>query len=399
MAILPCLKKDKMCRLKKIKIELITMLNDGYNSIVGGHISLQNLKILLVISLVFTSYLVIVNPTFSSTLEPRYFDHLRHQRFSFEFLYIGFAIFNTEMGHLSEIGDPKYYGWPDISEPYPIGIVIFSLPFAFAAFKGIINPILINKMIILLYLVFAYVDIFLFARHLFVEKVYDFGIKLIVLLLFGTWVIFWSLNGQYDAIPILFILLTYEYYLKNNNLKCISFFIFAITFKYQALILSPLFIRPFIDIVKGFNVLFVRAHVRILILTGMLTLINIYTFYLSFPFISLVNQNPMYYKDIFVSNQTLLQFILLLVLTMIVFVDLYRKNEIPVTINILFVFISFSFISLLQMWYIIWIFPLILFLNNKNNGFIVALWIIGFIYILGWIPNYRYIFELISSIR
>ncbi len=375
------------------------MLNDGYNSIVGGHINLQNLKIFLVVSLVFTSYLVIVNPTFSSTLEPRYFDHLRHQRFAFEFLYIGFAIFNTEMGHLSEIGDPKYYGWSDISEPYPIGIVLFSLPFAFAAFKGIINPILINKMILLLYMVFAYVDIFLFARHLFVEKVYDFGIKLIVLLLFGTWVIFWSLNGQYDAIPILFILLAYEYYLKNNNLKCISFFIFAITFKYQALILSPLFIRPFIDIVKGFNILFVRTQLHVLILTGMLTLINIYTFYLSFPFISRVNQNPIYYKDIFVSNQTLLQFILLSVLTMIVFVDLYRKNEIPVTINILFVFISFSFISLLQMWYIIWIFPLILFLNNKNNGFIVALWIIGFIYILGWIPNYRYISELISSIR
>lgn len=355
----------------------------------------QYLILMLAISLTFASFLVVINPSFTSTLQPTYFDHLRHQRFAFEFLSTGFSIFNTKMKNLSMIGNKEYYGWLEMPEPYPVGIVLLSIPFAIMAFNGIISPVLLNKVVLLSYLIFAYVDIFLFARYLFTEKTKDLGIKLIILLLFGTWLIFWSLNGQYEAIPILFILLAYRYYSKNDNIKSILFFLFAITFKYQALILSPLFIMPAMEIFKR-SISTNEQKLHILSI-GILVIIDIYTFYLSLPFFSSINSNPMFYKDIFRSNQSLLQFILFLVTAIVTFIYLYYNNDIVVAISILFIFISFSSISLLQMWYIIWVFPPILFIKNENNGSAVALWMIAFIYILGWIPNYKYIFDVIFS--
>ena len=62
---------------------------------------------------------------------PQYNDHMRHLRYGYEFLSRGIHIYDTLMFEFSHIGNEFMYEWPNIIYLYPLGCVLFFLPFFF----------------------------------------------------------------------------------------------------------------------------------------------------------------------------------------------------------------------------------------------------------------------------
>lgn len=270
-------------------------------------LSLKTVFILfLLVSLVFTSYLVLANNAFTSSLEPQYFDHLRHQRFAFEFLREGMSIFSTPMKELVPIGNPAYYGWNEIPEFYPMGIVIFFIPFSILAFNSIIDSIIVNKLTITIFLLFAHLAIYFYTTTLFNQS-YDKmrqeerGVTIILTVIFYIYLIFWSLNGQYEAIPVFFVILSLIQLKKKNCGQSVFWYVIAIFFKYQAIFLLPIYlfvayrmISTSENVMLKFKNISNRSKLLIGVTIG-ISLINVYTFLKSLPYLSHIPiQNPFY---------------------------------------------------------------------------------------------------------
>ena len=363
-------------------------------------------KLVLLISFLFCAYLVIVNNSFTSCLEPRYIDSLRHQRFAFEFFNSGFEIFSTPLKDLAEIGNPAYYtGWKEFPEFYPLGAVLFFMPFGFLAFNGIMDPIIINKSILIIFLIFAHLDVYLFITKINDEGE-EKGIAFLISLLFYLFIILWSLNGQYEAIPLLFILLGIQYIKENKNLLGIFFYALALTFKYQALILLPIFSIPILKIFikerwtilsnirNAFNkkIFLLSCSIFIFIL------LDLYTFSLSYPFFSNIpieNIISVYALTPFSLNHSTLGFFGILFITILSAFYLFYIKDNTMGLTVIWCFLALILSRQFQMWYILWIFPIIILTKSSKSFRITAIWLIGLLYLLGWIPNYFYIYDLI----
>ena len=374
-------------------------------------LSLKTVFILfLLVSLIFTSYLVLANNAFTSSLEPQYFDHLRHQRFAFEFLSEGMSIFSTPMKELVPIGNPAYYGWSEIPEFYPMGIVIFFIPFSILAFNSIIDPTIINKLTIIIFLLFAHLAIYLYTSTLFNQS-YDktrqeeHGVTIILIVIFYIYLIIWSLNGQYEAIPVFFVILSLIQLKKKNCGQSVFWYVIAIFFKYQAIFLLPIYlfvayrlIGTSEDIILKIKNSSKMSKLLIGVTIG-ISFINVYTFLKSLPSLSHIPiENPFYILSINLAHilstdQTM--FILLALITTLFAVLNFISKDFTFGALVCWLFATIVFSKQFQMWYMFWFFLPLIICTTSTRRLYYSLWLVGVIYCMSWIPNLNYLISLI----
>lgn len=124
-------------------------------------LSNSTLALVLLCSVVFVTLGVIGNQAFSATAEPRYVDHLRHQRYAWEFIDSRFDIVRVYRTPMKDLPRPVTWDghiWIDSSYAYPLGALLFFAPFAFDSYN--FQPIapLVSKSPVLLLLLKAHLD-------------------------------------------------------------------------------------------------------------------------------------------------------------------------------------------------------------------------------------------------
>lgn len=177
---------------------------------------------------------------------PKYNDHLRHMRFAYEFLDRGVHIYDTLLSDYAQFGTPYAYEWPNIVYLYPLGCVLFFLPFGVLAFSGLVSFAKMANLLVFIFLLVAHINTYLLYHFLFRGKAEKF-LRAIFIGLFYIMSTWWAFHGQYEAIVALPLLLSLFCRTDQNKflLLITSFFL-----KLQAIFFWPVFLREWWGLFK-----------------------------------------------------------------------------------------------------------------------------------------------------
>lgn len=258
--------------------------NDRRNNSASRSTSNKKLIVLLLVScIVWLSLLT--TPKYSPMgLENWYTDHARHPYSAYLFAKYGFSVFDTPLGKLASIDNSfyKFVTWTEMPHLYPIGSIFIFLPFGLLLQSGVPSSV-VFKMEIALFLIFAHVCIYYFIKH-FSGKPLRRLVKYSGIYAFCFLLIMYSANGMFDAIPLLFSLMSVIEFVKNHYSKSVIYATVAAFFKYQAAIfLIPLTLIALIRLYKDVG-LYDAAKKIWLPFTLILVSVEAYTTYLNIPF-------------------------------------------------------------------------------------------------------------------
>ena len=360
----------------------------------------NKLKSLFVWSFIFWIIILRFNPYYFADLQNVYTDHLRHEYVSWVFLQVGFKVFSTPLG---EIASQVYALHPHLTwemhpSLYPLGMVLYFLPFGILSNLGILNDILVHKLMVFSFLGAAYLCIYYFTLEWKESKL---GLCAYVLAptLFYLSTTFWALNGFYDVIPVLFIILSIQAYKRNEYFEGVLFLAGAMFMHYRALMYFPLLIYLLYRLWRWNKTKMYTCKKYIAVIVVLITgLLDGYTFYLSFidrkwliPTIWQIS--PVYLLDL---KDTYL-FFLFLAVTLGVWFYLFRKGEVlsSAILGLFWTYISLT--STWGHWHCLFFFPSILLADDKQSKECIFLWLLLSMYFLGGLINPAWIVSLISK--
>lgn len=133
------------------------------------------------------------------TLESLYTDHLQHEYSSWAFLHIGFRIFNTPSGDWGSVhARHVHLLWTQLPTIYPIGLVLFFMPFAVVSNVGLLSESRVDMLMVMTLgaaAVFASAAL-LRTLRLFYEPALAMILAFLGTILFVTW----GLDGFIDPL-------------------------------------------------------------------------------------------------------------------------------------------------------------------------------------------------------
>jgi hypothetical protein len=192
-------------------------------------------------SFIFWVVVLCYNPYYWADLYNVYTDHLRQEYVSWSFLQVGFKVFSFPLGQiaLSITALHPHPTWAMLPALYPLGMIFYFLPFGVLSNTGVLGDVLVHKLMVLSFLITAYLSVYYFTAG---WKKYNFGLLPYVLapVLFYLSASFWALNGFFDVVPVLLIILSIYALKKDDYFKGILFISGAIFVHYRALMYSPL---------------------------------------------------------------------------------------------------------------------------------------------------------------
>lgn len=171
-------------------------------------------------------------------LETWYLDNLRHFRCVQEFASKGFWIYSHPMEEFARIGDQRAYIWPQVGYLYPPGALLFFAPFSWLYYNAGFSIGLVSKLSLCVMVVFWHLACLvpLISRRITSSLGYC------------VWAfvymqgLFWTLNGQYEGLPMLFITLAAAHS-GQDPYRLQKYLSLAIFVKFQALLYLPFFLR------------------------------------------------------------------------------------------------------------------------------------------------------------
>lgn len=380
------------------------------------------LLLLVSLSLVFWLALLAFNSGPLATFDNWYTDHARHTYTAGLFLKDGLAVFSQPMDRLASADQSMFMfvTWPEMPHLYPIGSVLLFLPFSVLV-EGGVSAVLVFKLEIALFLVFAHVCLYYFFVRYFSQRPFPrLGLKNarenvrllregnrreqsvlireyfdLALVLVGVYIIYFSLvtfaaDGMFDAVPFLFGLLAVLSFLAERYHVFLFFVGVSIVFKYQtAIFLFPL-------ILVAVVMLLGRSRIRDLLRNKYVLLAVLFaaasgvTAYLSLPY--LVHTRPellMNGVNAFSPNAQInwpLQasaVTIALIGTMIYVIYMLNKNKL-LSLSAVFLLLPSFLLPYFQNWYLPYLFVYVLIPERKNEFTATMIWMIFMVVLLSY---------------
>ena len=348
------------------------------------------LLILILLSLTFWLFLLIVNTNPFATFENWYTDHARHPYSSSLFTKVGFSIFDTPLGKLAS-GDSSYYKfvtWPQMSHLYPLGSVLLFLPFGFLLQSGV-DQVFVFKIELVVFLLFSHVSLYYFLERFWKQKMFPL-LKLLGIYALYVPLIVYSANGMFDAVPFLFSLVAITMYLNERYDHFLLFMALSVTFKYQpAILLLPLMIMGALKLFDkhGFSSIIRNKTV---IAAAVLVVIAVFTAVLSAPFL-LETRSEFVMNGInaFSSHSQIpwdtQSFMVLLTLTVTLLFAVYMRNKNPlISLSAIFILLPSFTLPYFQIWYLPFFFVYALIPKKKREMEVTMLWLIFMMAVLSF---------------
>lgn len=357
---------------------------DRHNNSASRSISNKKLVVLLMVSCTLWLSLLTI-PRYSPWgLQNWYTDHARHPYSAYLFTKYGFSVFDTPLGKLASTDNSFYIfvTWTEMPHLYPIGSIFIFLPFGLLLQSGVPCSV-VFKMEIALFLIFAHICIYYFTKH-FSGKPLRRLVKYSALYCFCFFLILFSANGMFDAIPILFSLISLIEFVKNHYSKSVIYGTVAAFFKYQAaIVLVPLMLIALINLYKNVG-LYDMARKIWLPFTFILVSVEAYTAYLNIPLMMrarpelIMNAVYLFGPHAQLSWQTRLSAIFsTLALTIIMAFYLLRKGGQINSLLLFYTFFPFFTMAYFQPWYFPYFYIYALIPERTSLVNVIVLWLVA----------------------
>ena len=344
----------------------------------------------LFVSLVLWLILLAVNSYSLATVENWFTDHVRHSYVSTLFLKDGFSIFNQPLGTLSSQDNSQfmYVTWPEMPHLYPLGSILVFLPFG-ALLQNSFDPVLVYKLEMALFLVFAHICLFFFLRAFLKKNLHLFW-KLVGLYIIYVTLVIYAAGGMFDSIPFIFSLFAVTMFLSERYDYFFLLLGISVFLKYQAgIFLLPLIIVGLLKLIER-NKPGLLLRNKVVIAGAVFVLISAFTAYLSAPFLSQTRPELiMNGINAFASHTQLswtLQFtfiLLTLAATLAYAFYMLNKNSL-LSLSALFLLLPSFTLPYFQNWYIPYFFVYILIPQRKTELGVTMIWLIIMIALLAF---------------
>jgi hypothetical protein len=277
--------------------------------------------------------------------------------------------------------------WPEMPHLYPLGSILLFMPFGVLLQQGV-DPVLVYKLEIALFLVVASLCLFLFLK-VFLKKDLRVTWKLVGVYLIYVALIIYAADGMFDSVPFLLALMGITMLLADRYDYFLLLISVSVFFKYQtAIFLLPLIVYGFFKLVetKKWGTLRNKA----VWVGAVFLLISGFTAYLSAPY--LIQTRPgliMNGINAFSLNSQipwiLQSFAVLLTLTTTLIYSLYMLKRNPLlSMSALFLLVPSFMLPFFQNWYIPFIFVYILIPQERKELEATLLWLIFMIAVLSF---------------
>ena len=350
----------------------------------------QRLLVLLLVSLVVWLSLLVANTNSLASFEDWYTDHARHPYESTLFMKNGLSVFGMPLGKLAS-DDASYYKfttWPEMPHLYPLGSLFLFLPFSVLLQNGF-DPVLVYKLEIALFLVFAHACLYFFLKYYYKKEI-ELSLKLVGVYIIYISLVIYAANGMFDAIPFLFSLFALTMFLTKRYDYFILLVAVSITLKYQAgIFLLPLIIIGLLELfrVNRFNGIIKNKAV---VVGLVLACVSLFTAYLSAPFL-LETRPQLIMNGINAFNSHsqipwwLQSFAVLLTLavTLIYAAYMFRKNSL-MSLSAVFLLLPSYMMPYIQNWYLPFLFVYVLIPRQKKELDATIIWLIFMIAMLSF---------------
>ena len=348
----------------------------------------NRLLALLLLSLVLWLILLAANTSPLATFNNWYTDHVRDSYVSSLFLKDGFSVFSQPLGTLASQDNSHYMfvTWPEVPHLYPLGSILLFLPFGIFLQNGV-DPVLIYKLEIALFLVFAHICLYFFLRVYLKNNSHLFW-KIAGLYIIYVSLVLYAAGGMFDSIAFIFALLAVTMFLSERFDYFFLLIGVSVFFKYQAgIFLLPLIIVSLLKVLEKNNLgSFIKN--KAVILAIMLLGISGFTAYLSAPFI-IQNRTELVLNAVnaFASNSQIawnyqaVVILITLAVTLIYATYMLNKNSF-LSLSAIFLLLVSLILPYFQYWYIPYIFVYALIPQPKKELEVTILWLIFMILML-----------------
>jgi len=319
-------------------------------------------------------------------LENVYTDHLRFEYVSWAFLQVGFRVFSTPLGEIGSVVHAvhPHLHWVMHPSLNPLGVVFYFLPFGAISNLGIISDVSVHKLMVFSFLVAGYSCVYYFTLN-WKESKHNLVTYVLLPIVFYLSSTYWALNGFYDLIPVLLIILSIQAYNKNDIFKGILLLAAAMLMHYRSLMYFPLLAYLLFRLWKRNNK---KSNMRRKLLAFAVVLIigllDGYTFNLTFISKDWAAPtgwipSPAYILDLKNSYCA----IFFLATSFGVWFYLFRKGKILSSTIIFFFWVYISFIGSWGSWHALFFFPALLLPNDKRSKEAFSLWLLVSMFLLG----------------
>ncbi len=355
-----------------------------------SHKGRRVLLILVLLSLAFWLFLLVVNTNAFASFENWFTDHARHSYSSTLFSKVGFSIFDTPLGQLSS-SDNSYYKfvtWPQMAHIYPLGSIFLFLPFGFLLQSGV-NQVFVFKMEIAVFLLFAHVSLYYFLERFWKQKMFPF-LKLLGVYAMYIPLIVYAANGTYDAVPLLFSLIAIDRYLTERYDYFLLFIAISVILKYQAAIfLFPLIIMGLLKLFEQHQLSSLIRN-KAVIAAAILTAIAGATAVASAPY--LMDTKPEFILNGINAFSPHAQitwevqsFAVLLTLAVTLLFAVYMRKRNPfISLSAVFLLLPLFTMPFFQIWYLPFFFGYSLLPQKKRDMELTMIWLVFIMAVIGF---------------
>jgi hypothetical protein len=431
----------KVLFLVSIAAITLTLLKNGQVSKLKEKITLPSigrtdrrlLVAFLLASLAFWLTLTALNSNPLGTFENWYTDHARDTYVGSLFLKDGLDVFSQPLYTLASQDSSRYIfvTWPEMPNLYPIGSIAVFLPFGVSMEAGV-NAVLVYKLEIALFLVFAHACLYVFLSRYWVQT--DFprlawknaseNLKtlrhgdwkqqkqpmlreyfLMTLKLIGVYVIYASLvpfaaNGMFDSIAILFLLMAVTVFLSERYDYFILLVGVSVLFKYQtAIFLFPLIVVAVVKLLENNNLKGLIKN-RAVVLAVICAVVSGFTAVLSAPYLmqtrpelvmNAINafsphaQIPWSWQtELVLSIAGQAQAVLgVLAATLFYSIYMFNRNRL-LSVSALFLLLPTFCLPYFQNWYLPFMFAYALIPRQKEEFGATMIWLIFIVFMLSF---------------
>ncbi|XHH08089.1 MAG: hypothetical protein ACFCUE_11005 [Candidatus Bathyarchaeia archaeon] len=355
-----------------------------------GNTGRKRLILLLLVSLTVWFSLLAVNTNSLADFEGWYTDHARHSYTSTLFLTEGLTVFDTPLGDLSSFDGSfyKFVTWPEMPHLYPVGSIVLFMPFGLMLQNGV-DPVLVFKIEIALFIAFAHVCLFFFLTYYW-KKPLDLPWKLIGVYIIYVSLIIFAANGMFDSVAFLFSLFGLIMFLTKRFDYFILLVGVSIIFKYQAgIFLLPLIIYALVELYRA-NKLSGLIRNKAVLASVTLALASSFTAVLSAPY--LMQTRPeliMNGINAFNSHAQIpwwlqtLAVALTLTVTLVYAAYMYRRNSL-MSLSAVFMLLPSFLMPYIQNWYLPFLFMYVLVPQEKKELAATMVWLVFMVVMLSF---------------
>ncbi len=357
----------------------------------------------LLLSLVIWLVLLALNSNPLATFNNWYTDHARDDYVSSLFLKDGLSVFNQPLGALASQDSSRYMfvTWPQMPHLYPLGSILLFLPFGILLQNGL-DPALVYKLEIALFLVFAHICLYFFLSAFLKKNTHLFW-KTVGLYIIYVSLVIYAASGMFDSVAFLFALIAVTMFLSERYGYFVMFIGISVFLKYQAAIfLLPLIIVGLFKLVERKNLQSLVRNKEV-ILGAVLGGISGFTAYLSAPFVMrarpelILNTINAFAPHAQISWYQQSAYVLLtLAVTLVYAAYMLNKNSL-LSFSAVFLLLPSFMLPYFQYWYIPFIFVYALIPQRKKELEVTILWLVFIIIMLCFSGNPMQLFNAFQS--